>query len=121
MRRVWAMLLVGLAGFSLAEPALVAGAETPLPECCRRMGQHHCASTDQDSSGIHFRNAADRCPYFPGLPASPVQRHTSLLNVGAGAFIVLVPQLAIQIDRESTHYTAYYFAHPKRGPPVVTA
>ena len=121
MRRIWAIVLLGLAGFSLAEPALVPGPRTQLPECCRRMGQHHCASTREEPAGINFRNATDRCPDFPGLPASPVQRHTSALNAGPGSFAVFVPQSDIPADREFTRHSALSFSQPKRGPPALAA
>jgi hypothetical protein len=119
MRRIWAIVLLGLAGFSLCEPALVAGAATQLPDCCRRMGQHHCASTREESAGVHFRNAVEHCPYFPGLPASPVQRHTSALHAGPSSFVVLIPQSDVLTNREFTHHSALHFSHPKRGPPVM--
>jgi hypothetical protein len=85
------------------------------------MSQHHCASTREEPGGVNFWNATDCCAYFPGLPASPVQRRTSALNAGPSSFAVLFPQSEIAADQESTHHSVFHFSQPKRGLPVIAA
>ena len=48
MRRIAAMLLVSVFSFSPIGPALFVDADSNLPACCRRGGQHHCAMMDMD-------------------------------------------------------------------------
>jgi len=65
MRRWIANSLILWLCSSLLAPAALALLAKPLPECCRRGGQHHCVSSmssmPDDSPGL--RTIAERCPY----------------------------------------------------------
>src|SRR5215467_14052504 len=61
MRRLVAILAVAWLSISLIAPMLfAAGAESNLAACCRRNGQHHCASHHETGSGNGWQTA--RCP-----------------------------------------------------------
>jgi len=117
MRRLWAMLLLVLFSFSLIGPAF-ATAESQLPECCRRLGQHHCAMPQGHSPGAGLRNTADQCPYFPAGPAVPVYRYAPLLSATPAVPVFLVTHPAGQVQSETCHRASFYSSHQKRGPPA---
>jgi hypothetical protein len=62
MRRVPAILLVFLFGFSPIASALFVDDQSNLPACCRRDGKHHCGMTDRDmgSTQQFWKNTRNR-------------------------------------------------------------
>ncbi|HTQ57408.1 MAG TPA: hypothetical protein VMI94_23220 [Bryobacteraceae bacterium] len=124
MRRVLAWLLVSSFSFSLIGPALITDADSDLPACCRRGGQHHCAMADmgQDASptsGPAVRAHADKCPYFPKggalLPHADAGLAPAALPIVAATFT----QMAAESHPASGYRSGLSRSHQKRGPPVV--
>ena len=69
VRRLSAILLLGLFVLSVFAPALIADPESKLPACCRRGGEHHCAITPlQSAAGPVVQSL---CPFFPDLSTVP--------------------------------------------------
>src|SRR4029077_12017147 len=69
VQRALAATLLVLFSLSLIGPGVFAASESQLPDCCRRLGKHHCAmigaSTQDESSGTALKNVGDKCPFFP--------------------------------------------------------
>src|ERR1700730_5858509 len=121
VRRALATTLLVLFSFSLIGPGVFADSESPLPECCRRLGQHHCvlmgASTQDESSGSALKNAGDKCPFFP--VGWSVSANTYPLFLGARRIILtsLVSHPAGQTQIEARHRISFSRSSQKRGPP----
>jgi hypothetical protein len=118
MRRIFAVLLVGLFSFSLIGPAVFAGdADSKLPACCRRDGAHHCAmmASQAASSGPSVR--ADRCGFYPAATAIPPGQTVSLPGVAHAIFAGLLSHPASCAQTEALCRSSYSRAGQKRGPP----
>jgi len=119
VRRLAAVSLLVLFGFFLIGPALFAAPDSQFPECCRRLGRHHCAmpgeAAQQQAPG--FRNIAERCPYFPASPATPVHRHTPIESAGRIAPVLLSVRTPIASEIPQGNNTSVNRSNPKRGPP----
>jgi hypothetical protein len=121
MRRIPAILLLLVFSLPLIGPAAWAQADPQVPECCRRLGLHHCvlrSAGSQPDAGAKWRPAAEKCPYFPALPTSPAGSKAALRSISrtlAAAPAVLLSRF----DRGSVRYCLRLSdSHFKRGPPL---
>jgi hypothetical protein len=123
MRRISAILLVALFGFSPISPAVFASqTDSSLPECCRRAGKHHCTAMEgqsESSPGPSLRAA--RCPLFPTANAIPVSRTGRLLGISQSLYARLVTHPALRPQTVALCRTSYSRADQKRGPPISLA
>jgi hypothetical protein len=123
VRGLVAILLVGLFSISLISPALFAlDADSNLPACCRRSGNHHCAmmtSRPEASSGPSMQ--AGRCPYFPVAKAVPANRTVSLPGFFQAVFAELLSHPASRPQTEALCRISYSRTGQKRGPPPFTS
>jgi hypothetical protein len=122
MRRIAAMLLVSVFSFSPIGPALFVDADSNLPACCRRGGQHHCAMMDMDrdaapSTGLAFSAHAAKCPFFPKGGAVLPHPAAALLAASYPACTALFSQLTDQAQAEAGYRISSSRSHQKRGPP----
>jgi len=122
MRRVPALLLVFLFGFSLIAPALSVDDESNLPACCRRDGKHHCAMMDRDmaqapSSGPAAGALRARCPFFPGGGAVLPHPGAALLATAQPAGVPIDCRIAAGAQSEAGYRISFSRSHQKRGPP----
>lgn len=123
MRRVSAILLVALFGFSLISPAVFASdTDSNLPACCRLAGKHHCAMTarQSDSSSGPSLNAG-KCPFFLAAKGVPVSRTDNLPGVSQAIFAELVSSPASRPQTRALGRIFYGRAGQKRGPPTSLA
>ena len=119
---VAAAILIALVvpfGLPLANPT----AESTLPACCRRDGQHHCAMLIQyeasklrQQSGTRAENNSKPCPFRSALVAPSAPRGAGLpLHLIYYAGLVSHPAvfvqdtLAVRISESRVYW--------KRGPP----
>jgi hypothetical protein len=123
MRRLWAMLLVICFSGSLIAPAAFTSSESQLPDCCRRLGKHHCAigraQTQQESSGARVQTTGDACPYFPAGPVVSGHRYTPLLNSSQTDLVSPSSQPGGQVQTEVSRRDWFSRSHQKRGPPAL--
>ena len=114
------MLLLVLFSVSLIGPAVLAGPETRLPECCRRLGKHHCvlASPQEQSAGASLRSFQDRCPYFPAGPVVPAHQYSSLSKARQMVPNSLLVYHSRQAPAEFRSEAPSGRSHQKRGPPA---
>jgi hypothetical protein len=121
MRRALATFLLAVFSFPLIAPALSAGAESNLPECCRRGGKHHCAMMmDQaPATGASLRPIQPRCPLYPGAPATPARQLVAVLKSSCTIFDAVVSHPAIHVRTEAGYRISFGRSSQKRGPPVV--
>ena len=119
MRRLLAITMMLLFGWTLAAPLFVADAASSLPECCRRNGSHHCAGAMMDDSGSRtFSTIASKCPNFP--KAIAVRSLTSFTTAQARvAGIPLFVHPASTPQTEARYRISYARSRQKRGPPVI--
>jgi hypothetical protein len=126
MRRFLAAILVLLFSYTLIAPAFVAQSDALLPACCRRAGMHHCSmmsATDGDAAidqhAHHANFTAPRCAMFP---------HAAI--VGNAAFFTpdtsrlhtsFVASPSLLAEAQTSHRISSPRAHPKRGPPALSA
>jgi hypothetical protein len=122
MRRLWAILLVGLFSFSLITPILLAeDATSALPACCRRDGHHRCAASSQQNNGSGSSWRTARCAIFPA---------TNTFLPGTGAGLSLAPSSVIfaefaghpvvHAQLEAFFRISHDRASQKRGPPSLS-
>jgi hypothetical protein len=125
MRRLLAALLVSVFSFSLIGPALIGDADSSLPACCRRGGQHHCAMVDMDQdaaaseSGPVLKAHADKCPYFPKGAALLPHSGAALLAASHALLAIPLSQLTAQSQAEGGYRISLGRSHQKRGPPAL--
>jgi hypothetical protein len=123
MRRLSAMLLMVCFSALLIAPAAFTNSESQLPDCCRRLGKHHCATgraqTQQESSGASFRTTGDACPYFPAGPVVSGHRYTPLLNSVQIDVTSPSTQPGGQVQTEVSPDDWFSRSHQKRGPPAL--
>src|ERR1035441_2588870 len=119
MLRGIAMLLVALFGLSPISPLVFASdADSRLPACCRRGGQHSCAMTGgQPASSSGQTLQAARCRFFPPAQASPPARTVSLRGVSQAIFGGLISRPASHSQTETVYRTACSRASQGRAPP----
>jgi len=121
MRRVPAILLLMVFSLPLIGPALWAQPDSNVPECCRRLGLHHCIQRGADSQtagGAKWQPSMEKCPYFPSLPTSPAGNKAALRSASRSIAATLATVLVLD-DRESIgHGFRFSSSHLKRGPPL---
>jgi hypothetical protein len=119
MRRLLAITIALLLGFTLTAPLFVSSSSTAVPECCRRNGMHHCMGQMVDpSSDKAFLHAVPKCPRFP--VASPAPRLDSLVpNRSLSVSLPLFVRPASLPQTEARYRIAYARSRQKRGPPVI--
>jgi len=121
MRRIPAILLLVLFSLPLIGPALWAETDPQAPECCRRLGRHHCALRGTDSQpdgGIEWQPAFEKCPYFPALPTSPAGSGAALRSTSR-TFAVAPVVVPANFDCSGIRYDFLLCnSHLKRGPPL---
>jgi hypothetical protein len=117
VRRVPAILLLGLFSFSLIEPALMADNDSKLPACCRREGQHHCAMTVESSAAGSAVQAV--CPAFPKTGATPA--HTRLAGIRPEQLMFGQPvsYLTACTQTRALLRVSFSWNRQKRGPPAL--
>ncbi|WP_083344080.1 hypothetical protein [Terriglobus roseus] len=124
MRKLLALALLIVFGFSFVPPLLAAtSSESTLPACCRKAAKHHCMAMQDDSvptehaSHIELRSRMDHCPCCGVLGSTAV--HVDALASTAFSSNVtprstrsaLFPQISIYSLADAT------YSHGKRGPP----
>jgi hypothetical protein len=122
MRRALAWFLLLVFSFPLIAPAVLADAESSLPECCRRGGKHHCAMrTDgaRSSQDVALASAQPKCPSYPGALA-PAGGYAAILNKSGANFDAIVSHPAIQLQTEAGYRISLGRSSQKRGPPVLS-
>jgi len=121
VQRALAATLLVLFSLSLIGPGVFAASESQLPECCRRLGQHHCvlmgASAQDESSGPALKNGGEKCPYFP--VGWSVSANAYPLFLGATRIIPtpLASHAAGQTQIEARYRIPFSRSSQKRGPP----
>jgi hypothetical protein len=122
MRRTWATLLLVLFSFSLIGPAVFAGSGSQVPQCCSRLGNHHCLMTasvgQQEASGSDIKNIGGKCPYYPLGRAVPAHGKTPLLSSARTIFAFVMTRSAARERTEARYRISFDFSHQKRGPPT---
>jgi len=119
MRRFWATFLLAMVSISLIEPVLVADTESRLPECCRRLGKHHCTmpAGSQETSGVGLKAAAVRCASFPSTTAARCLSNAMALVADRNDSIPAFAQLASYVHSRSLYRLSSDRSRHKRGPP----
>ena len=121
VRRALATTLLVLFSFSLIGPGVFAASESPLPECCRRLGQHHCvlmgASAQDESSGAAVKNVGDKCPYFPAGWSLSANGYPLFLGATRIIPTSLASHAAGQTQIEARYHISFSRSSQKRGPP----
>jgi hypothetical protein len=119
MRRLLAITITLLLGFTLVAPLFAFDAAGSLSECCRRNGRHHCAAgmTDEAGNSRTVSAIAPKCPSFPraiAAPHSTGMKFVAVLNSG-------IPVFAMQSSApqtEARYHISYARSRQKRGPPI---
>lgn len=122
MRRVPAILLVFLFSYSLIGPALWTDAQSNLPACCRRDGQHHCGMMNQEtaagsSSGLAMGARQVKCPCFPSGRALLPHCDTALSGGSGLAAAYTGLQILNPRPADAGYSLSFSSSHQKRGPP----
>jgi hypothetical protein len=119
MFRGLAMLLLALFGLSPFSPLVLArDADSRLPACCRRGGQHSCAMmARQPASSSGQSVQAARCRLFPAAQAIPPGRTVSLRGVSRAVFGGRVSHADFRFQAETLYRISYSRAGHGRAPP----
>jgi hypothetical protein len=122
MRRLCAIWLAALFAFSVAGPALLAGSESQLPECCRRSGKHRCGlnpvSPQDQSSDTFLDREPDKCPCVPGSGTVGAHRYAGGVISCHIILVSPVSHTTLQVQSEARYRGSYNRARQKRGPPL---
>ena len=120
VRRLVAALLSVTFSSSLMIPALSAyDADSKLPSCCRRNGEHHCELTGSQSRTESGPTAAGpRCPSFPTRVA-PANRLVSAMRLTRAFSSTPLSHSAIHPQTQSLCRGCFSRARLKRGPPTL--
>ena len=116
MRRWLATVLTAISGLAPLTPLLAAsGADSSLPQCCRKDGKHHCAMPSDLSSGPAL--GGGRCGQFPVAQATPSVR---LALAGSPQGFTAAPLIRAQVAHPSDapRHQPFDRAGQKRGPPA---
>jgi hypothetical protein len=121
VQRFLARLLLVLFSFSLIGPAVLAGSESQLPACCRRLGQHHCDATQgvNQASGSSVQAGGQKCPFFPLGRAVPAHAKALFRGTAQSVVATLVGHPAGHVRTESRYRVSFSRSSQKRGPPVL--
>ena len=121
MRRFCAIWLAGLFVFSAAGPALLAGSDSQLPECCRRLGKHRCVlnlvSSQDQSPDRSLDRMDEKCPCVPGSGTVGAHRYGGTALSCHAILFSRIGHPAGQIQTEARYRVSYNRARQKRGPP----
>jgi hypothetical protein len=118
VRRILAVALLTLFSFSLVEPAVFASdAESRLPACCRRLGNHHCAIVMEEaesSPGASIQPSL--CRYFPdsAVKSLPI---AGLLKTVRVASLSMLSFQAYRRSSDTPYRVSFRSTCQKRGPP----
>jgi hypothetical protein len=115
MRRLPAILLIAIFGFSVIGPVLVVDVSGNLPACCRRDGKHHCASIETSDAGL--RAAGPRCAEFPKSGAFPLHPGTALPGSSQLVFGAILQYPAVIAQAAAGYRISFSRSRQKRGPP----
>lgn len=116
VRRIPAILLLGLFSFLLIEPAVLAENDSRLPACCRRDGLHHCSRTNAQGPFVQ-----GVCPAFPKTGAAPAYSKTIIVRAVRAAFVGLITFPAGRAQTALLCRASYSRARQKRAPPIPAA
>lgn len=124
MKRSLSIALLLLIGLPLISPLFAMGsnAESMLPACCRRGGEHHCmlsaAQKEELLHGEHVTVIRSKCPLFPKATASNHHQQSAFEQSGLIFTEVLsTPEKIHQVEAWARF--ALEGARQKRGPPSV--
>jgi hypothetical protein len=129
MRRALASVLSALLSLPLIAPAILANADSNLPTCCRRNGQHHCSMPGSTSApsmdaamadserGPAIEASRSRCPYYPVLTEASGASKVASLNASQAIFASLISQPAAPAQTEARYRVSFSRSRHKRGPP----
>jgi len=110
-------LAVAWLSISLIAPMVfAAGAQSNLAACCRRNGQHQCASHHETGSGNGWQTA--RCPAFPSGKSLPAARHAAAPAAAPAIYAGVVSHPAVQEQTRALGRISYDRSGQKRGPPL---
>jgi len=120
MRRLAAAVLLAWVNFTLLFAAVrpMAAAESQLPACCRRLGQHGCTMASP-SSGPAMQAAL--CPMYPRSGVVPAQIKASATAAPASTPAPVISHPEAQAQTESYYRISYSRTDQKRGPPAFLA
>ena len=129
-RRLLSILLFWATLFPMIAPALTTGAiaQSTLPACCRRGGQHHCEMSPEvralllhelDGS-THIGAKPEPCPYRQrSLVASHLETLAAKADLTYAALALRQPTAAAQA--ECLRRVSFDRSRQKRGPPSLLA
>lgn len=139
LRKLFAILLLSLFGFSFASPLVAAAqmGDMKLPACCRKAARHHCAgmdamamdgmtmdkAADGESAKPHhdLRARMDCCGCCAFMVASAA--HATMLFVVTDLVAPITPRstrAGLAAQRISRLQPTWQQSGNKRGPPVAT-
>jgi hypothetical protein len=118
MRRMLAITITLLLGFTLAEPLFAVDTASSLPQCCRRNGLHRCVNGMASGADMSISTVASRCPAFPKATAAPAL-NSFTLAVARSADTPLFVHPASTPQTEARYRIAFARSRQKRGPPTI--
>src|SRR5215472_3107425 len=118
VRRVPAILLLGIFSFVLIVPILAADTDSKLPECCRREGQHRCTMTGAPSTAGNLIQAV--CAAYPKTGAAPAYSKVAAASLAQAAAAPILSFSAGRPRIETLAHTSFSRTRQKRGPPALT-
>jgi hypothetical protein len=114
----WVPSLAGVNFALLFAAVRPMAADSNLPACCRRLGQHGCTMA-APSSGPAIQAAL--CPMYPRSGAVPAQAKASATAAPASTLAPVISHPEAQPQTESYYRVSYSRTDQKRGPPAFLA
>jgi len=121
MRRIVASHLLAIFTIPLLLPLASEKAESKLPACCRRDGQHHCVAmgtaVDTEPNGAAVKANPTQCPLFPKASTAPESRLTMLAAALPALHFALQSFAAPVRTSDQVYFVFRGFSVLRRGPP----
>jgi hypothetical protein len=117
-RLLAALLMVVVGSTPIASAVFVKGAESKLPACCRRDGNHGCGmkSAAPSKSGVSLYGA--RCASYPTAKLFSVNRTAGLAPQSKVTFALALTLVEREAQSRALYHVSYNRAGQKRGPPL---
>jgi hypothetical protein len=125
LRRITAILLLGILGSPLVVPATSGDRRLKLPACCRPDGRHRCSMMDRaeragSASGPVARPSQAKCPLFPTGDAIPSHAQGSLPRPAVAIGAALAAGIALASPARVRVFSGESHTHLVRGPPSLS-
>jgi hypothetical protein len=122
MRRVSALVVLGVFLLGTLSQFLRADPASKLPACCRKDGNHRCSMSamSNGSASAGLKNGSARCPLYPKSAGAPARSSIAGALPAQQVFQIRTSQPEAVAQLEARYRMSFSRARQQRGPPSPT-